>query len=107
MTDEAVREETRKAVDAVWRIESAKIVATLTRTVGDLDLAEDLAAMDGAGRTLLELGCGLGLPALVAARAGFTVTAILQFGFDSFDGSYWLSASAVLTCFCSSSNASI
>lgn len=44
MTDEAVREETRKAVDAVWRIESAKIVATLTRTVGDLDLAEDLAA---------------------------------------------------------------
>lgn len=44
MTDEAVREETRTAVDAVWRIESAKIVATLTRTVGDLDLAEDLAA---------------------------------------------------------------
>lgn len=38
-------------------------------------LAEDLAAMDGAGRTLLELGCGLGLPSLVAARAGFTVTA--------------------------------
>lgn len=38
-------------------------------------LAEDLAAMDGTGRTLLELGCGLGLPSLVAARAGFTVTA--------------------------------
>lgn len=38
-------------------------------------LAEDLAAMDGAGKTLLELGCGLGLPSLVAARAGFTVTA--------------------------------
>ena len=38
-------------------------------------LAEDLAAMDGAGKTLLELGCGLGLPALVAARSGFTVTA--------------------------------
>lgn len=38
-------------------------------------LAEDLAAMEGAGRTLLELGCGLGLPSLVAARAGFTVTA--------------------------------
>ena len=31
--------------------------------------------MDGAGKTLLELGCGLGLPAIVAARAGFTVTA--------------------------------
>ena len=38
-------------------------------------LAEDLAAMDGRGKTLLELGCGLGLPAIVAARAGFTVTA--------------------------------
>jgi predicted nicotinamide N-methyase len=38
-------------------------------------LAEDLAAMDGAGKNLLELGCGLGLPSLVAARAGFTVTA--------------------------------
>jgi ETFB lysine methyltransferase len=38
-------------------------------------LAEDLAAMSGGGRTLLELGCGLGLPAIVAARAGFTVTA--------------------------------
>jgi len=38
-------------------------------------LAEDLAAMNGGGRTLLELGCGLGLPAIVAARAGFTVTA--------------------------------
>ncbi len=31
------------AVAAVWRIESAKIVATLTRTVGDFGLAEDLA----------------------------------------------------------------
>ena len=38
-------------------------------------LAEELAAMEGGGRTLLELGCGLGLPALVAARSGFAVTA--------------------------------
>ncbi|MEI6240091.1 MAG: methyltransferase domain-containing protein [Planctomycetia bacterium] len=38
-------------------------------------LAEDLAHCDGRGLTLLELGCGLGLPALVAARAGFAVTA--------------------------------
>jgi predicted nicotinamide N-methyase len=38
-------------------------------------LAEELAGLDGRGRTLLELGCGLGLPALVAARAGFAVTA--------------------------------
>lgn len=32
-----------RAVAAVWRIESAKIVGTLTRTVGDFGLAEDLA----------------------------------------------------------------
>ena len=38
-------------------------------------LAEDLAAVDGKGLTLLELGCGLGLPSLAAARAGFAVTA--------------------------------
>lgn len=33
-----------QTVDAVWRMEAAKIVATLTRTVGDVGLAEDLAA---------------------------------------------------------------
>ncbi|MBO0983204.1 RNA polymerase sigma factor [Rathayibacter sp. SD072] len=33
----------RAAVDAVWRIESARIVATLVRTTGDVGLAEDLA----------------------------------------------------------------
>ena len=38
-------------------------------------LAEELAAVDGRGRSLLELGCGLGLPALAAARAGYAVTA--------------------------------
>ncbi|MDQ0613670.1 RNA polymerase sigma factor (sigma-70 family) [Microbacterium sp. W4I4] len=32
-----------RAVAAVWRIESAKIVATLTRMTGDFPLAEDLA----------------------------------------------------------------
>jgi RNA polymerase sigma factor (sigma-70 family) len=31
------------AVDAVWRIESAKLIAGLTRIVGDVGLAEDLA----------------------------------------------------------------
>ncbi len=31
-------------IDAVWRIEAAKIVATLTRAVGDVGMAEDLAA---------------------------------------------------------------
>ncbi|MFM8985513.1 MAG: class I SAM-dependent methyltransferase, partial [Planctomycetia bacterium] len=38
-------------------------------------LAEELAAGDGAGLTLLELGCGIGLPAIVAARRGFRTTA--------------------------------
>src|SRR6185312_1727670 len=33
----------QKTVDAVWRMEAAKIVATLTRNVGDVGLAEDLA----------------------------------------------------------------
>jgi RNA polymerase sigma factor (sigma-70 family) len=33
----------RQTVDAVWRMEAAKIVATLTRAVGDVGLAEDLA----------------------------------------------------------------
>ena len=38
-------------------------------------LAERLVAMDGAHRTLLELGCGAGLVATAAALAGFDVTA--------------------------------
>lgn len=33
----------QQTVDAVWRMEAAKIVATLTRTVGDVGLAEDVA----------------------------------------------------------------
>jgi RNA polymerase sigma factor (sigma-70 family) len=32
-----------RSVDAVWRIESARIVATLTKMTGDLGVAEDLA----------------------------------------------------------------
>jgi RNA polymerase sigma factor (sigma-70 family) len=34
----------QQTVDAVWRMEAAKIVATLIRAVGDVGLAEDLAA---------------------------------------------------------------
>jgi RNA polymerase sigma factor (sigma-70 family) len=34
----------QQTVDAVWRMEAAKIVATLTRAVGDVGLAEDLAS---------------------------------------------------------------
>jgi RNA polymerase sigma factor (sigma-70 family) len=33
----------RRAIDAVWRIESAKLIAGLTRLVRDVGLAEDLA----------------------------------------------------------------
>jgi RNA polymerase sigma factor (sigma-70 family) len=33
----------RRSVEAVWRIESARIVATLARMTGDVGLAEDLA----------------------------------------------------------------
>jgi len=32
-----------RTIDAIWRIESAKLVAGLTRTVGEIGLAEDLA----------------------------------------------------------------
>src|SRR6478672_4994314 len=35
--------ETHRAIDAVWRIESAKLIAGLTRIVRDVGLAEDLA----------------------------------------------------------------
>jgi predicted nicotinamide N-methyase len=38
-------------------------------------LAEELAQLDGRGQTLLELGCGLALPAIVAARHGFAAAA--------------------------------
>jgi RNA polymerase sigma factor (sigma-70 family) len=35
--------DTHRAIEAVWRIEAAKVIAGLTRMVRDLDLAEDLA----------------------------------------------------------------
>jgi predicted nicotinamide N-methyase len=38
-------------------------------------LAERVASMDGAGRSCLELGCGMGLVSVAAARAGFAVAA--------------------------------
>ena len=34
---------TAAAIDAVWRIESARLIAGLTRTVDDVEIAEDLA----------------------------------------------------------------
>lgn len=38
-------------------------------------LAERVAALDGAGRRFLELGCGLGLVSIAALRAGFDALA--------------------------------
>jgi RNA polymerase sigma factor (sigma-70 family) len=35
--------ETHRAIDAIWRIESARIIAALTRLVRDLGIAEELA----------------------------------------------------------------
>src|SRR5512141_846601 len=35
--------DTRRAIEAVWRIESARLIGTLVRLVRDVDLAEDLA----------------------------------------------------------------
>jgi len=37
------RTDTHRAIDAVWRIESARLIAGLTRIVRDVGLAEDLA----------------------------------------------------------------
>src|ERR1017187_10292544 len=35
--------ETSRAIEAIWRIESARLIAALARLVRDLGLAEDLA----------------------------------------------------------------
>ena len=35
--------ETHRTIDAVWRIESARLIAGLTRIVRDVGVAEDLA----------------------------------------------------------------
>ena len=35
--------DTHRAIDAVWRIEQAKLIAGLTRMVRDVGIAEDLA----------------------------------------------------------------
>ncbi len=35
--------ESHRAIDAIWRIESARIIGGLTRLTGDIDLAEELA----------------------------------------------------------------
>ena len=42
----------RRAVEAVWRIESPRIVGALTRYTGDLGLAEDVA-QEAVAETLI------------------------------------------------------
>lgn len=56
----------RLAVAAVWRVESARIVATLVRTTGDFAQAEDLA--QEALAEALEQWPDAGLPRNPAAR---------------------------------------
>lgn len=52
--------ETHRCIEAIWRIESAKITAKLTRMLGDLGLAEELA--QDALVTALEQWPNTGLP---------------------------------------------
>ncbi len=52
--------ETHRTIEAVWRIESARIIAALTRMVGDVGVAEDLA--QDALVTALEKWPQAGLP---------------------------------------------
>ncbi len=52
--------ETDRAINAVWRIESAKLIAGLTRMVGDVGIAEDLA--QDALLIALERWPGSGVP---------------------------------------------
>ena len=51
---------THRAVTAVWRIESAKVIATVARMVRDVGLAEELA--QDALVAALQHGPGKGVP---------------------------------------------
>jgi RNA polymerase sigma-70 factor, ECF subfamily len=57
--------DTNRAIEAVWRIESAKLIAGLTRIVGDVGLAEDLA--QDALVAALEQWPAMGVPRKPAA----------------------------------------
>src|SRR5512146_3121101 len=52
--------ELHRTIDAVWRIESARLIASLTRLVRDVGLAEDLA--QGALVAALEQWPQTGIP---------------------------------------------
>ncbi|WAC53940.1 RNA polymerase sigma factor [Gordonia sp. SL306] len=67
--------EIRRRVDAVWRIEGTRIVATLARVVGDVGLAEDLAqeavaeALEQWPRSGVPRNAGAWLTAVAKRRA--------------------------------------
>jgi predicted RNA polymerase sigma factor len=69
--NELMASDIQHTIDAVWRMEAAKIVATLTRAVGDVGMAEDL---DGLADSYLlpsvrgELLCRLGRNAEAAGE---------------------------------------
>ncbi len=46
--------DTHRAIDAVWRIEQARLIAGLTRMVRDVGIAEDLARTIHAHPTMSE-----------------------------------------------------
>src|SRR6267142_5939279 len=68
---------THRAIDAVWRIESAKIIATLARMLRDVGLAEELA--QDALVTALETWPKSGVPDNPAA---WLMTAARRRGID-------------------------
>src|SRR5690242_9166193 len=41
--EDVIPQETHRAIDAVWRIESPRLIAGLARITGDVGAAEDLA----------------------------------------------------------------
>lgn len=45
----AKHNKSRRVIDAVWRIESAKVIAAVARMVGDVDVAEDFAQVNRQG----------------------------------------------------------
>src|SRR6478736_1350057 len=68
----------RRAVEAVWRIESARLIAGLARVTGDLGLAEDLA--QDALVVALEQWPNTGIP---PNPAGWLMTTAKNRGIDA------------------------
>ncbi len=76
--NEAGAAATRRAIEAVWRIESARLIAGLARVTGDLGLAEDLA--QDALVVALEQWPSTGIP---PNPAGWLMTTAKNRGIDA------------------------